>query len=80
MSIGAVGTSRSGLDGGNLIGDAADREWAAIDAVAAQFLDDVFAVARTIVVGKARKGLRQNVVVVYVFQTRFPGDIQPQAM
>src|ERR1019366_3188486 len=79
-SIVAVGTGRSGLDGGNLIGDVADREWAGLGAVAFQFLDDVFAVARAIVAGEAGKGLGQNVVVVYVFQTRFPGDIQPQAM
>jgi len=31
-------------------------------------------------VGEAGKGLGQNVVMVYVFQTRFPGDIQPQAV
>src|SRR3979411_837636 len=34
----------------------------------------------SVVVGEAGKGLGQNVMVVYVFQTRFPGYIQPQAM
>src|SRR4030081_2235981 len=33
-----------------------------------------------VVVGEPGKGLGQNVMVVYVFQTRFPVDIQPQAM
>src|ERR1039458_7662411 len=69
-SIVAIGTGRSGLDGVDLIGDAADREGAAIDAVAAQFLDDVFAVARAIVAGEAGKGLGENVVVVYVLDRK----------
>jgi hypothetical protein len=80
MPIVAVGASRSRLDSGNLIGDAAGREWAAIGAVAAQFVDDVYAVARAIVAGEAGQGLGQNVVVVYLFETRFAGDIKPQAM
>src|SRR5450631_749191 len=79
-SIVAFGTSRSGLYGVNLIGDAADRRWSAIGAVAFQLLDDVFAVARAIVAGEAGKGFGQNVMVVYVFQTWFPGEIQPQTM
>ena len=76
-SIVAIGTSGFGLHGVNLIGDAADREGAALGAMAPQFLNDVFVVTCAIVVGEAGKGLGQNVVVVYVFQTRFPGDIQP---
>ena len=76
-SIVAIGTSGSGLHGVNLIGDAADWEWAARGAVTSQFLHDVFVVACAIVVGEAGKGLGQNVMVVDVFQTWFPGDIQP---
>jgi len=76
-SIVAIGTSGLGLHGVNLIGDAADWEWAALGAVTSQFLHDVFVVACAIVVGEAGKGLGQNVVVVDVFQTWFPGDIQP---
>src|SRR5208282_1219852 len=80
MPIVAVGASRSGLDRVNLIGDAAGREGAGLGAVAAQFLDDILVVVRSIVAGEAGKGLGQDVVVVYVFQTGFAGDIQPQAM
>src|SRR5271157_4301099 len=80
MLVVAVGMSRSRLNGGNLISDAADREWPGLGAVAAQFLDDAIAVVRSKIVREARKSLGQNVVMVYVFQTRFAGDIQPQAM
>ena len=45
-SIVAIGTSGFGLDGGNLIGDAADGEGAALGAVAPQFLHDVFVIVR----------------------------------
>ena len=76
-SIVAIGTSGFGLHGGNLIGDAANGEWAGLGAVTPQFLHDVFVIVRAIVAGEAGKGLGQNVVVVHVFQTRFPGDIQP---
>ena len=79
-SIVAVGTSGFGVDGGNLIGDAAGGEWAALGAVEAQLLDDVFVVLDAIVACEAGKGLGQNIVVVYVFQTRLAGDIEPQAM
>src|ERR1700676_4332460 len=75
----AIGTSGFGLHGVNLIGDAADWEWAALGAVAPQFLHDVFVIVRAIVVGETGKGLGQNVVGVDVLQTRFPGDIQHQA-
>src|SRR5260370_29984987 len=74
-SVVAIGTSGFGLHGVNLIGDAADWEWAALGAVAPQFVHDVFVIVRAIVVGETGKGLGQNVVVVDVFQTRFPGDI-----
>jgi len=67
----------SGLHGVNLIGDAANGKGAALGAVTPQFLNDIFVIVRAIVAGEAGKGLGQNVVVVDVFQTRFPGDIQP---
>ena len=76
-SIVAIGTGGLGLHGVNLIGDAANGEWAALGAVTPQFLHDVFVIVRAIVASEAGKGLGQNVVVVDVFQTRFPGDIQP---
>src|SRR5712692_346993 len=79
-SIVAIGTGRTGRDGGNLIGDAADWGGAAIGAVALQFLDDLFVAARAIVASEARQGLGQNVVVVHVLHTRFPGHVEAQAM
>lgn len=74
MLVVAVGT-KSRLNGGNLVGDATDRQWAGLGAVAAQFLDDIFVIARAIIVCEAGEGLGHDVVVVYVFQARFPGDI-----
>src|SRR5208282_719371 len=76
----ATGTNRFGLDGGDLIGNAAYWECTPRDVVASQFLDDIVTVARAVVVGETGQSFGQNVVVVDVFQTRFPGDIEPQAM
>src|SRR5258708_19786183 len=76
----AVGARGLGLYGGNLIGDATDREWAVVGAVASQFLHDVVVVARTVVLCEAGKGLGQNLVVVYVLQNRLPGYFNPQPL
>ena len=79
MSIIAVGTSRFGLDGGNLIGNAANWHGAGIG-VMPQFLDNVFPMVLAVILFKPGEGFGQNVVVVHVLETRLPGDVQPQTM
>ena len=63
----------------NLIGDAADAVRVGASAMAAQFPDDVVAVERAIVTSEAGQRLGQNVVVVHVFQARFPASDGPSA-
>src|SRR6202166_1097982 len=73
-----LGTNSVWLNGRHLIGDSSNRSGStSIAAVAFQLLDYAFVVVRSVILGKPGERLGQDVVVMYIFQTRFAGNVEP---